>query len=230
MGPAIEADLELLRAFGAMRPTDVAAPFAARIERLFTSVAERVAKAGANLDDYVAILEFLARHHPKGWLLLASMYEERAAPDWVDDAKDAIRKFLESTPRNQEQGVAWRRLAALCERSHDIVGEAHAHVELARLDEVSFGVISSAASRLNGLLSGPSGALDVQTKRVLASRLAGLMESRIAEADATDLSRLAWLYLHLKDEEPAKRYTKQGLDRQPENVHIRNLAERLGVS
>lgn len=102
--------------------------------------------------------------------MLTRLYEERGGPDWIDQAREAIRRFLEVTPHNANQTTAWRRLAALCEQSNDTAGEAHALVELARLSDVSFGAISSAASRLNGWFSGPSGALDVQAKRVMAVR------------------------------------------------------------
>lgn len=230
MAPSIEADLELLRAFGASRATDVSAGVGHRIERAFLEISARIGKKGQTIDKYLSIMEFLARRYPKGWMLLARLHEEVGGLGWIDMAKDAIRRYIETTPKGPEQVAAWRKLAHLCEQTQDPAGEAHALVELARLENVSYGVISSAATRLSTLFSGPSGSLDSQAKRIMACRVAELMESRLAEADATDLSRLAWLYLHMKDEAEAKKYTSMGLAMQPDNVHISKLAERLGLA
>lgn len=230
MAPAIEADLELLREFGAAQPTDVRGGVGPRIERLFGRIAERMTRPGESLEKYIPMMEFLARRHPKGWLLLARLYEEGNAPGWVEEARKAVRMYLQSAPAGVDQIGAWRKLAWLCELAGDPTEEAHALVKLAELPDATFGTISSAANRLNALFSGPSGAVDVEAKRVLASRVVRLMESRLTEADATDLSRLAWLHLRLKNDEVARRYTAQGFAMQPTNIHIGNLAERLGLT
>lgn len=224
----IEGDLELLRAFGPARPTDVAAGAEVRVQRMFRAVSERVGK-GELLEKYVPILEFLARRFPRGWLLLARLYEEIGSPGWTDPAKEAVRRFLESGPEGHEHLAAWRKLATLCEVSQDTVGEAHALVEITRLESVPFPTISVVASRLNGLLSGPIGLIDPQVKRVLAARVLEVMDSRVDEANAADLSRMAWLCLHLKDESKAREYTRKGLAIEPDNFHLQNLAEKLGI-
>jgi len=230
MGPAIEADLELLREFGAAQTTDVRVGVAPRIERLFSRLAERIARPGESLEKYVPMMEFLARRYPKGWLLIARLYEEMNEPGWVDAGKRAVRMFLENAPPGSDQVAAWRKLAWLCERSGDRVEEAHALVKLAELPDATFGTISAAANRLNALFSGPGAGVDAEAKRVMASRIVRLMEARLEEADATDLSRLAWLHLRLKNDDAAKKYTTVGLQKQRNNVHIRNLAERLNLT
>jgi hypothetical protein len=229
MAPAVEADLQLLREFGAAQSTDVRGGMGPRIERLFGRIAERMTRPGESLEKYVPMLEFLARRYPKGWLLLARLYEEMNATGWVEEARKAVRMYLQSASARADQVAAWRKLAWLCERAGDPAEEAHALVKLAELPDATFGMISSAANRLNALFSGPTGTVDLEAKRILAARVIKLMESRIAEADATDLSRLAWLNLHLRNEDAAKRYTTLGLTMQAGNVHLGNLAERLGL-
>ncbi len=118
----------------------------------------------------------------------------------------------------------------MCEQSGDRVEEAHALVKLAELPDAAFGTISSAANRLNALFSGPGAGVDAEAKRVMASHVIRLMEARLAEADATDLSRLAWLCLRLRNEDAARRYTAMGREKHPANGHITNLAERLGLN
>jgi hypothetical protein len=54
-----------------------------------------------------------------------------------------------------------------------------------------------------------------------------LMENRIAEADATDLSRLAWLCMYDQDHLAAERWTIEGLRIDPQNHYCKLLKEKL---
>jgi hypothetical protein len=47
------------------------------------------------------------------------------------------------------------------------------------------------------------------------------------DADATDLSRLAWLYLHVKQDERALEIAKKGLAIEPDNQYCQGLIARL---
>ena len=69
--------------------------------------------------------------------------------------------------------------------------------------------------------------LDTDEKQILAQRIAAIIESRLDEADATDLSRLAWLQMHLQNIEKAIEYTRCGLEIDPDNPHCLSLAHRL---
>ena len=226
MKSAIEADTEILRQFGAGQPTGVRHGVAPRIQRLVASIAQRVVKEGASLDEDLPMLEFLARHYSPTWLLVASLYEELGTPDALDRAKDAIRHHLEDA---QGEGAteSWRRLAKVCQRTGDVLGEVHALVELAEHFDTAFDEVSNAANRLNFLLSGKRAALDSEERRLLVRRLATAMERRSTEADAVACSRLAWLYLHLKDIQKASEHVRRGLDRDPEDEYCQRLGERL---
>lgn len=100
----------------------------------------------------------------------------------------------------------------------------HALLELARFAATPFGEVSDSANRFNQVLR--EHVIDVQTdeKRVMAERLRKVMESRIPEANATDLSRLGWLCVHLRDLESARRYAQRGLALEPSNHHCTRLA------
>ena len=63
--------------------------------------------------------------------------------------------------------------------------------------------LSNTANELNTLMRENYLALNSDEKRLLYRELARLMEQRVSEADATDLSRLAWLYLHTREVERA---------------------------
>jgi hypothetical protein len=71
--------------------------------------------------------------------------------------------------------------------------------------------------------------LDTDEKRILIRRLATVMSDRVSEADADDYSRLAWLNLHLNDEDRARDLTEEGLKLDGENLHLKRLAEKLSL-
>jgi hypothetical protein len=58
-------------------------------------------------------------------------------------------------------------------------------------------------------------------KQALAQQMATVLERRKteADADADDLSIMAWLALHLNQEAQALEYVKVGLQKDPENYH-----------
>lgn len=103
----------------------------------------------------------------------------------------------------------------------------HARLQLAELTEPRFSDLSSAANRLNGLLSRRQIEIDADERRLIVNKIRRLMERRISEADATDFSRLAWLCMYDKDPAAAKRWVSEGLSREPENEYCQRLKETL---
>ena len=89
--------------------------------------------------------------------------------------------------------------------------------------------VSNAANRVNDLFRQNVLRLDTEEKRIIVRRLVDAMEAQIREADATDCSRLAWLFFHLRDLDKARQYTKMGLKLDGDNIHCRNLAEKFGM-
>lgn len=63
----------------------------------------------------------------------------------------------------------------------------------------------------------------------MARRLRSLLESRHTEADATDLSRLAWLCMYDQDPEAAEYWATEGLQKDPNNEHCLRLKRRLAA-
>jgi NB-ARC domain len=226
---AVEADTELLQAFGAAQPSDIRHGVAPRIQRLFRYVASRVTQPDETLEPYLPMLEFIASKYPPAWLLLADLHEESISPERLQQAKAAVRRSLETPASTETQQAAWDRLADLCREDGDSLGEVHALVEMAVLPGTPFRLVSNAANRLNGAFSMQHVALDTFEKQALVRRLVEAMERRLDEADATDCSRLAWLTLHLGDQERASRFIGQGLRLDANNDHCFRLARRLGI-
>jgi hypothetical protein len=55
------------------------------------------------------------------------------------------------------------------------------------------------------------------------------MISRLEEASARDLSRLAWLELKLGDDAKASEFVQMGLEMDSDDQHCIRLKERLGL-
>jgi hypothetical protein len=223
---AIEANTEILRFLGAAQKTDVQHGIQPRLRTMFGHIAAQVAKEREKLTEFVPIMEFVAQRYAPAWLLLAQLYEESGVEDGVSRAREAIVRYLQASPRSDEQRPVWEKLAHLCCRMQDWTGEIHALVELCELPDTPFVDISNAANRLNNLLYHRQ-FMAMDDKRILAGRLVELMAARIKEGDATDCSRLAWLYLHLHDEKRALEMTEVGLRLEPQNQHCLKISQRL---
>lgn len=225
---AILADKELLQDLGAVQRADFQRGAAPAIERLVRAFAARIAGGKASLEDLAPMLEMIARGHRQAWLLLSELYEEHAAVDGLQRAQSAVRKFLEQDPSGVGAAHAWRRLASLYGRSNEPIAEFESAVEYCFCAGLSFVEFSDGVSEVNRLSVKSKAELTRETKDVLR-RLVRAFESRTAEAGATDLSRLAWLHLQLREEVAAKTVVQQGLRLDPYNSHLNKLARRLDI-
>ena len=82
-------------------------------------------------------------------------------------------------------------------------------------------------NRWNGVFRQQALYIAGDERQILAQRLLQLFEQNSGEANATDFSRAAWVYLALHETERAKELVRLGLQRDPENEYCLNLAERL---
>jgi len=228
MKSAIQADLEILQAFGAAQQSGIQHGIRPRVRRLFRFVASQVDEDPTHLQKHTPMLEFIGRRYSEAWLMLADLQEEH---DALESAKRSVRRYLEQKPSGS--GPAWTRLQNLCVKTEDWSGQAHALLETSELPEADLNTTSSCANTLNWLLHEGKLRLDTDEKRVVMSRMVRLMEERIEEsaADATgdDYSRLAWLYLHLGRRADAKSCATDGLQVDPQNEHCLRLLDRLST-
>lgn len=223
----VDADSQLLQSFGAGRKEDVKHGVMPRVRRLLKRMAEAEDPATARVS-LLPILTFLASRVPAVWLELAN-YDREAGNR--EEAVVALRRFLEKPDSSAEVPRAWRMLADLCRSTGDYAGEIHALAEMCDAEGVGTEVISSAANRLNGLFvelnrKGQS-PIDRDERRLVVERIAGRLEERLEELDATDCSRLAWLHVNLKNSARGLAVVERGLTLDPTNSYCRSLADRL---
>jgi tetratricopeptide (TPR) repeat protein len=224
---AVEANTEILRYLGAAQKADTQRGIGSRVNAMFASIARKVGRSKETLKEYVPIMEFVAQKYPPAWLLLARLFEESAFEDALERAKSAIDRYLESTPKSKEQMYAWQKRVEYCRLTKDWRGEIHSLVEIGSLPEIPFNEVSNSANGLNSLLTFHQ-FLDIYEIKVLLRKLVETMASRIdEEGDATDCSRLAWLYLRLGEEAEATRLIDQGFKMDSRNEYCMKLRDKL---
>ena len=225
MKPAIEADVELLQQIGAT--SSIGQGVRPRIERLFRSIAARISVGRLTLDDVIPSLEFICRQYTAAWSMLAKLHEEAGGAGRLTKAAECLQRLLEQPQPLSEQRTAWDELARIFRLMRDWTGAAQAQIRMCAMPDTPYSMLSNTANWLNSLFSDNYVAIDTDEKRLLYRELARLMEHRKQEADATDLSRLAWLYLHLHDAFRAEEVAEEGLTLDPDNEHCIRLLARL---
>ena len=231
MKAVVDADRELLYAFGAGRKEGVRHGALPQVKRLLRYMFKQVSTGKSTLQDTEPLLHFLAGRLPSFWLEIAKFYEELRPPDAAEKSKQCLRRYLERSDDVRTAAAVWRRLADLCEKDHDYSGQVHALVEMCEIAGAPRSVISSIANRINGiyfqLRRQHINVLDDDERRSLIRRVASRMEAVSDELDATDCSRLAWLYVQLGDLDGALNVAKKGLRVESHNQHCLGLVDRL---
>jgi hypothetical protein len=222
----IETDVSLLQEFGAATPTSMKGGIRPRIERLFRKVAARISEGNLEFSAVRPMLEFVARSYSPAWLLLSNLEEEVGGKDHFDKAAEYVRRYLENNPDDMQNRAAWERLAALYKRSGNVVGAVGAFVRTFDVHSAPLDEISAMANWLN-TKNEEIASMDAADKASIFGALIRLMEGRLRQASATDLSRLAWLHLHAGDGERALQIAELGLTRDADNLHCQGLVDRL---
>jgi tetratricopeptide (TPR) repeat protein len=225
---AVQADTELLQTFGAASREDVRHGVLPRVKKLLKRIAERAGSNIGALDEQRSALEFIARRLPVVWIDIADLYSDLGTREGTQRAADCLRRYLEQpTGKGQEAGIVWKKLSDICRELGDYVSQIHALVEMCQVPGVPIEIISSAANVINGInlslkMQGKT-VLDSEEKKILVRKVVDVMSSRLGEMDATDLSRLAWLYLHLGEIDHALEIAERGRRLDPSNEYCQSL-------
>ena len=224
---AILLDRDLLQEFGAAQQSDIANGVKPRILRKFREIANRISKGKADLETHRPTFEYIARKYPIGWLYLSQMYEENS--DLVR-AQGYLQEFLKTDSSDNEKKEVWQKLADLYENNEEWFNRINALMEKCSLPDTSLYEISELANETNKYFQQNKLQLDTDIKEKIVQKIADLMDKRMEFATSIDYSRLAWLYLHLKNERQAINMTRSGLEKNPEDKYCRNLAQTLKIN
>ncbi len=224
MKPVIDVDTAMLRSLGTVRAGDLKKGFDRRVDQIVHNIARRAARE-EDISDYMDILEYIATGYPHAWLKIAELRFENPHLGDPTDALDAVERYLQEAPDDAD---AWRRLADAARHLSRPDIEMNALYRLANLPNAPLEDISNAAECLSRHLAKGSMKVGWDEKRLMANQLAQTMNAQRVKANGTDFSRLAWLYLHLKQEENARDCVLHGLKIDPGNTHLLKLQNRLG--
>lgn len=225
----VEKAAETLRLFGATKSSGVNQSLDHALTRFFNAVQRKLENNQLLFSDIQPVLEFLASAAPRLWLQLERLVSQLPSSE-LELRAEYIRRYIEETDSASEQVNAWRSLAQLLKLLGDVEGEVLAYGEIARLPGSTVSDVSEAANRLNTALKakqGDSSGISAFAKRETVQRVAARLRENLDDLGATDLSRLAWLYLNLGDEPEALRIARQGVEKDPENEYCARLLDRL---
>jgi hypothetical protein len=223
----IETDIRFLQDIGTTVASGLKDGVRPRIEAFFRKAARRIAQKTATLDEMRPVLEFLARGYPPAWMLISELEQENADGD-RDRAAEAVRRYLESKPPENEARAAWQELVKLYRASGDAIGGCGAFLQASEAAPPPLNEVSSMANWLNNAPEVRTG-MDVSDRKAVFRPLARLLEQHLPDASATDLSRLAWLHLHSGNTDRALEVAELGLDREPGNLFCEKLVVKLST-
>lgn len=224
MQMAIRDDLKFLHLFGSTQESDVARGMQPRIRRSLREIEKRVLSGGSSVDEFVPIVESVARQYPDTWLLLADLYKKLG-----DDGKfeRTLERYIESSNLTEEKRTAWEKLVSHFKAKSKYADELFARIRLAQLPDTDYDTISDAVDNFNRIVKHPEFQFEHDDKSQIVQLLILLMEQRDDEADATDFSRLGWLYMHNNQLLEAESAAQRGLILDEHNVHCRRLLQRI---
>lgn len=224
---AIKDDLEFLRLFGSTQETDVKRGLQPRIRRFFREIEKRVLREGASIGEFLPIMESVARQYSDTWLLLADLYRRIG-----EDSKfeNTLERYIESSNYVEEKRMAWEKLARHFQARSKYADELFARIQVVQLPNTDYETISDTVNRFNTIVSNPEFDFEHDDKSQIVQLLILLMEQRDNEADATDFSRLSWLYINNNQPNEAESAALRGLDIDENNEHCVKLMQGFQIS
>jgi hypothetical protein len=136
---------------------------------------------------------------------------------------------LEFTRDLEGKQAVWQQLIRLYAVHNRYSDELFVHIQLAQMPNIEFETISNAVNRFNNIVRQTDADFDEGEKVQIVRTFIELMESRLDEADATDCSRLGWLFMHSNQQEKAREIAQRGLEIEEENEHCKNLMQKLNA-
>ena len=150
--------------------------------------------------------------------------------DQEDNALEIVERGLRLDPTNEYcQSLKmriWKRRAEVAREANDTAAFVDASIHIAEVPTSDFREISEVANNFNQ--SAREVEPDPERRRILALRLARVMEARIETANATDCSRLGWVLMNAGETERARKIVDRGLLLDSQNEFCQRLKARVG--
>ena len=228
---SVETDISMLHLFGP-RTAGASPALGNRIQVLFRNVAEALSGGRRDLSEVRPLLDFLTTRYSYSCVLLARLFLE-LYQDAAEEELYLLKYVEQSEDPKMPAWEAWKRIAEIRRNRSDVSGELHALAQSCRRDNIPLTELSDAANQINIIFfklrwESPE-VLSREEKQFLIRDVVGNLELALNELNPTDLSRLAWLQLHLGEPSSALKTANRGLSIDPLNPYCLGLKERLSA-
>ena len=226
---SIETDISILHLFGP-RMSGTSPVLGNRIQVLFRNVAEALSTGRRDISEVRPVLDFLTTRYSYSCVLLSRLFFE-LYQDEVEEERYLLKYVEGYADPEMPAWEAWKRIAAIRRNRGDARGELHALAQSCRGTNTPSIELSEVANQISNIFfklrwESPE-VLSREEKQFLVRDVVGNLELALRELNPTDLSRLAWLQLHLGEIDSALVTVNQGLSIDPENSHCLGLKARL---
>jgi hypothetical protein len=220
----ISRDIRLLQKFGPAKLEDKKIS----LERNFTIFLTDLNNHLSDFENHKDIIDRICWSYNEGRLLVARLLTEAKISKFIQTAKDYVMLYIENETVALKKLNGWKMLAEISRELKEPLDEVHSLIEISQITNVEFYELSNTANKINHMFSTKQLVLDDQsTKTELLSGFFDVMWKSKNNADAIDLSRMAWLALHMKKMTEADELIKDGLKLEPNNTHCIRLKARI---
>ncbi len=216
----IDQDVEFLYDFGPTNTVGLKRGIYPRIQSIFRKTANRISDGSVSIQDMQAKLEFISRQYPQAWFLFADLKQE--ITDDPDGEAQCLLSFIEENPHNDQAYDAWMRLSNIYYKTENVVARCNAFLHATNIKKPDMNDVSNMANYVNANIN----SMTPNERSIFLQKIIYLMQRFYSDLSATDLSRLAWLYIHYRDTDNAHLCANEGLQRDPDNIHCRSIVSK----
>jgi hypothetical protein len=217
---SIEEDIEILRRFGVISPSEsrgLAQPDL--IERFLTWARKEASLNPSIAPRFDSLLLIVAELWPSAW---NDLVEFRMAHG--GDIDYVLRRLVEERPFDKG---AWLKRANYARSAGDEQTYIACLLSAVDADPRDIELIRDAAYQLCKYVDAHKYEIPEARRGIYVAGLRAHMEEITDQLDATGLSRLAWLFVLEGNEVKGLEYAKRGAQKDPTNEHCNRIIERL---
>lgn len=225
LGPQVREDLTLLQKMGTTSSQETSVAVEKRLQKLVDSMLNAVDGRHATSEQVLPALEYMSKYYSTTRFRLAIWFEEHGE---IDKSLNAAELFLQaSNSESKNILAAWDLVIRCKKKTSDSLGELNALCKKSLTPEIDHFEFSNTVNSINQIFT--STEAPTAHRRALLNDVCLAYEERFShdDFDATDFSRIAWLYLHANRLDLAKKTLDRGLLLEPENPHCYKLTTRL---
>jgi len=169
-----------------------------------------------------SVLENLAETYPETWSFVAWWRRDASKPPVA--VREAFKRAVEEKPYDSK---LWREWAMFEHRQGEEIRAMELRLRALELAGDDVEEASDLAGEVARVISVHARTLSMDKRRVYIADLRDLLSRHETELDATQLSRLAWLFLVEGNSVEARRLAEQGLAKEPQNEHCSAIRQKL---